>query len=73
MSHQKSQSIINPTGIERFTPEQEIIILNALNTISARTTAFVSNLSYIRHVVSLLAIAFLVIVIISLLTHKSLI
>jgi len=57
--------------IERFTPEQEQTIVKSIDTISARTAAFVSNISYIRRVVSILAIAFLVIVIILLLTHKS--
>ena len=49
---------------EKFTPEEEADIIAKTNAIAARAAVAVSNLSYIRHIMSLIAIAFLIIVII---------
>ena len=49
---------------EHFTQDQEADIIAKTSAIAARAAASVANLSYIRHVVSLLAISFLIIIIV---------
>lgn len=55
---------------EYFTPDQEADIIAKTTAIAARAAASVENLSYVRNVVSLLAISFLIIIIIMMVKFK---